>query len=129
MLGEHVGFHVDRVALFSGGQLRALQRFRNDRDVEDIAARIDNREAYAVDGDRPLRNQILRYLGRGTEGPQCEVTLRADGLNAADAPAEQITEALTGRQSERTEWSVIGGAAMLVAGAVMAGAALVRGRG
>lgn len=55
--------------------------------------------------------------------------LLAIGLNAADAPAEQITEAITGRQSERTEWSVIGGAAMLVAGAVMAGAALVRGRG
>lgn len=55
--------------------------------------------------------------------------LLAIGLNAADAPVEQITEALTGRQSQRTEWSVIGGAAMLVAGAVMAGAALVRGRG
>lgn len=55
--------------------------------------------------------------------------LLAMGLNATDAPAERITEALTGRRSERTEWSLIGGAAMLVAGAVLAGAALVRTRG
>lgn len=55
--------------------------------------------------------------------------LLAMGLNATDAPAEQLTEALTGRRSERTEWSIIGGAAMLVAGAVLAGAGLVRARG
>jgi hypothetical protein len=55
--------------------------------------------------------------------------LLAMGLNATDAPAEQIAEALTGRRSERTEWSIIGGAAMLVAGTVLAGAALVRARG
>jgi hypothetical protein len=55
--------------------------------------------------------------------------LLAMGLNAADAPAERIAEAVTGRHSDRTEWSVIGGAAMLAAGAVLAGAGLVRGRG
>ncbi len=55
--------------------------------------------------------------------------LLAMGLNATDAPAEQLAEALTGRRSERTEWSIIGGAAMLVAGAVLAGAGLVRARG
>lgn len=55
--------------------------------------------------------------------------LLAMGLNAADAPAEQIAEAVTGRHSDRTEWSVIGGAAMLAAGAVLAGAGLVRGQG
>lgn len=55
--------------------------------------------------------------------------LLAMGLNASDAPAERIAEALTGRRSERTEWSLIGAAALLVAGAVLAGAALVRPRG
>ena len=45
------------------------------------------------------------------------------------ASLDEITEALTGRRSERTEWSIVGGAAMLVAGAVLAGAALVRARG
>lgn len=55
--------------------------------------------------------------------------LLVTGLNAADAPAEQIAEAITGRHSDRTEWSVIGGAAMLAAGAVLAGSGLIRGRG
>jgi hypothetical protein len=75
--------------------------------------------------ETPMRMSLAVGLALAVGGAM----LLAMGLNATDAPAEQITEALTGRRSARTEWSIIGGAAMLVAGAVLAGAALVRARG
>lgn len=42
------------------------------------------------------------------------------GFNAANAPAGEITEALTGGYSDRTMLYLIGGAAATVVGAVMA---------
>lgn len=42
------------------------------------------------------------------------------GLNAADAPMGQLSEALTGSYPDRTVWMLAGGAAALVAGLVLA---------
>ena len=41
------------------------------------------------------------------------------GINAANAPAEEVTEAITGRYSDQTMLYLIGGAAAGIAGAVM----------
>ena len=42
------------------------------------------------------------------------------GLNAADAPMGQISEALTGSYSDRTIWQLAGGAAAVCVGLVLA---------
>lgn len=41
------------------------------------------------------------------------------GLNAANAPMEEMSEALTGQYSDRTMFYLIGGAAAAVGGFVM----------
>ncbi|MFN4283696.1 MAG: DUF3185 family protein [Alphaproteobacteria bacterium] len=46
--------------------------------------------------------------------------LLAFGFNAADAPADQISEALTGQYTDRTMWYLIGGGAAVVAGGLLA---------
>ncbi len=48
------------------------------------------------------------------------VVLLGFGLNAADAPADQISEALTGQYTDRTMWYLIGGSAAAVAGGLLA---------
>lgn len=42
------------------------------------------------------------------------------GFNAADAPTDQISEALTGQYTDRTMWYLIGGGAAVVAGGLLA---------
>lgn len=42
------------------------------------------------------------------------------GLNAADAPLGQLSEALTGTYPDRTVWMLAGGAVALVVGLVLA---------
>lgn len=42
------------------------------------------------------------------------------GANATDAPLERLSEAVTGRYSERTTWFLIGGAAAGAAGLALA---------
>ncbi|MCB1583419.1 MAG: DUF3185 family protein [Marinicella sp.] len=44
------------------------------------------------------------------------VVLVLFGLNATEAPAEEITEAFTGRYSDRTMWYLVGGAVSAVVG-------------
>lgn len=41
------------------------------------------------------------------------------GLNAADAPLGQLSEALTGSYPDRTVWQLAGGAAALCVGLVL----------
>ncbi len=41
------------------------------------------------------------------------------GLNASDAPAEQLRETFTGSYSDRTMWYLIGGAAAACGGVVL----------
>lgn len=52
------------------------------------------------------------------------IMLLGFGFNAADAPADKITETLTGRYTDRTMWYFISGVVAVVAG----GAILVFGR-
>jgi hypothetical protein len=44
----------------------------------------------------------------------------AFGFNASQAPVDQVSNALTGRYTDNTMWYLIGGAALLVAGALVA---------
>lgn len=41
------------------------------------------------------------------------------GLQAADSPVDQLSEALTGTPTEETMWYLIGGVAALVAGVLL----------
>lgn len=41
------------------------------------------------------------------------------GLNASDAPMEQLSETFTGRYSDRTMWYLVGGGAAAVGGLVL----------
>lgn len=41
------------------------------------------------------------------------------GLNASDAPVEQLQETFTGSYSDRTMWYLVGGAAMACGGVVL----------
>jgi len=42
----------------------------------------------------------------------------AFGFNASRAPVDQVANALTGRYTDHTMWYLVGGAALLVAGAM-----------
>lgn len=44
--------------------------------------------------------------------------LLAIGYNASEAPLDQITNAFTGRYTDRTMWYLIAGIVLLVAGAL-----------
>jgi hypothetical protein len=41
------------------------------------------------------------------------------GINASDAPMEQLSETFTGRYSDKTMWYLVGGAAAALGGAVL----------
>jgi len=41
------------------------------------------------------------------------------GLNASDAPMEQLSETFTGRYSDRTMWYLVGGGAAAFGGLVL----------
>jgi hypothetical protein len=45
--------------------------------------------------------------------------LLALGLRATDAPIEQLSNALTGRYTDRTMWYLVAGASGLVVGALL----------
>ncbi|MCW0235982.1 MAG: DUF3185 family protein [Ferrovibrio sp.] len=47
------------------------------------------------------------------------VILLIFGLNASDAPMEQLSETLTGRYSDHTMWYLVGGAAAACGGLVL----------
>ncbi len=42
------------------------------------------------------------------------------GLNATDAPVEQVSEAVTGKYTENTMWYIAGGLAAIVGGGFLA---------
>jgi len=42
------------------------------------------------------------------------------GLNATDAPLEQVSEAVTGKYTENTMWYIAGGLAAIVGGGFLA---------
>ena len=48
------------------------------------------------------------------------------GIHAADAPLERFAEAFTGRYTQDTQWSLIGGAVLATAGAALAFGTLAR---
>ena len=50
----------------------------------------------------------------------------AFGLNATDAPFERLSETFTGRYTNDTQWALIGGAAVIAAGAALAIGSLAR---
>lgn len=41
------------------------------------------------------------------------------GLNATDAPVDQLSETFTGRYTDRTMWYLVGGGAVAAAGALL----------
>ncbi len=47
------------------------------------------------------------------------VVLLGFGLNASDAPVEQLQETFTGSYSDRTMWYLVGGAATACGGLVL----------
>lgn len=47
------------------------------------------------------------------------IVLLGFGLNASDAPVEQLSEAFTGRYSDRTMWYLVGGAAAAIGGVAL----------
>jgi hypothetical protein len=48
------------------------------------------------------------------------VILLGFGLNATDAPVDQISETLTGKYTDRTMWYLVSGGAAIVAGGLLA---------
>lgn len=48
------------------------------------------------------------------------VILLGFGLNATEAPVDQISETLTGKYTDRTMWYLIAGGAAVVAGGLLA---------
>ncbi len=50
----------------------------------------------------------------------------AFGIHATDAPLEKFVEAFTGSYSDKTQWSLIGGAAIAAAGAAFVFGSAVR---
>jgi hypothetical protein len=42
------------------------------------------------------------------------------GLNAADSLTEEVTESLTGRYTDATTWSILGGLALALVGGALA---------
>jgi hypothetical protein len=48
------------------------------------------------------------------------VILLGFGLNATDAPVDQVTETLTGKYTNHTMWYLVGGGAAIVAGGLLA---------
>ena len=48
------------------------------------------------------------------------IVLLLFGLNAADSPVDQVSEAVTGRYTDTTMWYVIGGIAAIVGGGLLA---------
>ncbi|QKT04276.1 DUF3185 family protein [Ectothiorhodospiraceae bacterium 2226] len=42
------------------------------------------------------------------------------GMQQADSPVDQVTEAVTGRYTDETMWYLIGGLALIVGGGLMA---------
>lgn len=48
------------------------------------------------------------------------VILLGFGLNATDAPVDQISETLTGKYTDRTMWYLVAGGAAIVAGGALA---------
>lgn len=60
----------------------------------------------------------VRLIGIGVA--VAGAVLLAFGLNAADAPANELAEAVTGQYTDRTMWQIAGGAAALVGGGLAA---------
>ena len=48
------------------------------------------------------------------------VILLGFGINATDAPVDQISETLTGKYPDRTIWYLVGGGAAIVTGGLLA---------
>jgi hypothetical protein len=48
------------------------------------------------------------------------VILLGFGINATDAPVDQISETFTGKYTDRTMWYLVGGGAAIVAGGLLA---------
>lgn len=48
------------------------------------------------------------------------IVLLGFGLNATDAPVDQISETFTGRYTDRTMWYLVGGGAGVVVGGLLA---------
>jgi len=47
------------------------------------------------------------------------VVLLAFGFNSSEAPVDQLSEALTGRYTDRTMWYLIGGGFAIVCGGLL----------
>ncbi|HEU0071029.1 MAG TPA: DUF3185 family protein [Alphaproteobacteria bacterium] len=48
------------------------------------------------------------------------VILLGFGINATDAPVDQLSETFTGRYTDRTMWYLVGGGALAAAGILIA---------
>src|SRR5258707_5102325 len=54
VLADHVAFEVDPMPQLRAAEVRVLHRERHELDVESIGAEAGDRQADAVDGDRPF---------------------------------------------------------------------------
>ena len=82
IFSEDVHFEIHGIARFAFAQCGDLPRMRNNPDREMIAAKVGDREADAVEGDRALRNDQRHERGIGGDFQE---VIAPGGLSTRDA--------------------------------------------
>src|SRR5688572_25957639 len=62
VLGDHVDLEIDRRAVRRASERRALERLRDQRDVEAAVVDAGDGQRHAVDGDRALLDDVAQQL-------------------------------------------------------------------
>src|SRR5436190_20017013 len=101
VLGEDINLEIDGSPLPCTTQRRALQRLRDQRDREPVVADLRHGQRDAVDGDRPLLDDVAQQRRLGVDGHDPGEALLAhlahdpEAVDVAlhDVPAEAVGRA------------------------------------
>jgi len=91
---QDVGLEVDSVSRFAFPEGRSGKRVWDEGDGKGARAAGEDRQAYAVDGDRTLLDQIPVQGGRRGESVEEPITLgtdRCQPANAVDVALHEVT--------------------------------------
>ena len=104
VLGQHIDLQVDRPTGRSGAERRALERLRDERDLERVVVDSRNGKGHALDRDRALLDDVAQQLGRrGDPDDPGEALLahRVDLAGAVDVALDDVAaEPVAGAQRQ-----------------------------
>src|SRR3954449_10146413 len=106
VLRHHVHLQVDLTAHIRFSQVRALERLRNQRDLERLVVDAGDREAHPVDGDRALLDRVAQHLRRRLDRDHAGEPLLADRRDDAepvDVPLDDVPAQAVARPQRELE--------------------------